>query len=177
MLIMFGFGKKIDHEYSNQELDYSERSKESNGLHVSLDIDFSPKITIGFSAYKKDEQVSKEHLIDISKIFFRDQLNDSTIENMTKVLREEITFGSQHTWNVFTFNRDWPDIEFKVSIKVDYEHFDTDSFREELKELQRDFVSFIEENSDGILSGLEELKKSASSLYTSAPIEKSKMRR
>ena len=55
---MFGFGKKIDHIYSNRELDYSKRSKKSNGLHVDLNVDFSPKITIGFSAYKKDEEVS-----------------------------------------------------------------------------------------------------------------------
>jgi len=115
---MFGFGKKkIDHKYSNQELKWSERSKKSNGIHVTLDVDFSPKITIGLSAYKKDRQVSKEDLIEMSKIFFRDQLSDSTIEDMIKVLKEEITSGSQHTWNVFTFNRDWPDIEFKINIK------------------------------------------------------------
>ncbi len=159
---MFGFGKKIDHIYSNQELEYSERSEKSNGLHVALDVDFSPKITIGFSAYKKDEQVPKEDLIEMSKIFFRDQLNDSKIEEMINFLRGEISSGSQHTWNVLTFNRSWPDIEFKISIKVDYEHFDTDLFRKEFKELQKKFVSFIDENSDSILNSLEGLKKSAS---------------
>jgi hypothetical protein len=160
---MLGFGKKpIDYKYSNQELKWSERSEKSNGLHVSLDVDFSPKITIGFSAYKKDKQVSKKDLIEISKIFLRDQLNDSKIEDMIKVLKEEINSGSQHTWNVFTFNRGWPDIEFKVSIKVDYEHFDTDLFRKEFKELQKNFISFIYENSDSILNSLEKLKELAS---------------
>ena len=159
---MFGFGKKIDHIYSNRELDYSERSKKSNGLHVDLNVDFSPKITIGFSAYKKDEEVSKKDLIEMSKIFFRDQLNDSNIEEMINFLSREIRSGSQHTWNVFTFNRGWPDIEFKISIKVDYENFDTDLFRKEFKELQENFVSFIDGNSDSILNSLEELKKSVS---------------
>ncbi len=158
---MFGLGKKIDHRYSNQELDYLERSKKSNGLHVALDVDFSPKITIGFSAYKKDKQVPKGDLIGMSKIFFRDQLNDSKIEEMINILRREISSGSQHTWNIFTFNRGWPDIEFKISIRVDYEHFDTDLFRKEFKELQEKFISFIDENSDSILNSLEELKKSA----------------
>lgn len=158
---MFGLGKKIDHRYSNQELDYLERSKKSNGLHVALDVDFSPKITIGFSAYKKDKQVPKGDLIGMSKIFFRDQLNDSKIEEMINILRREIISGSQHTWNIFTFNRGWPDIEFKISIRVDYEHFDTDLFRKEFKELQEKFISFIDENSDSILNSLEELKKSA----------------
>ncbi len=147
---MFGLGKKpIDYKYSNQELQLLERSEESNGLHVSLDVDFSPKITIGFSAYKKDNQVSKKDFIEMSEIFFRDQLNDSTIEDMIKVLREEIASGSRHTWNVFTFNRDWPDIEFKVSIKVDYEDFDTDLFRKEFKELQEKFVPFIQHKKEG----------------------------
>lgn len=159
---MLGFGKKIDHRYSNQELDYSERSERSNGLHVALDVDFSPKITIGFSAYKKDKQVPKEDLIEMSKIFFRDQLNDSKIEEMINILRGEISSGTQHTWNVFTFNRGWPDIEFKISIRVDYKNFDKDLFRKEFKELQENFVSFIDENSNSILNSLEELKKAAS---------------